>query len=341
MSSPKQDPKVLEDMFYAKRFAFSYSSLNKLSYSPMLFYKHYILGEREDELEKSLVDGRVIHALLLDQDSFSDEFIIAQTKLPSDNVKDVIGKIYARYLLEKISREEEYVRKSLTEYSEDILDELKQKNLYQKMSDELKLSKIINEEGTEYFNFLKDATGKTVIDATTYARCVDVVDTIKRHDCIKRMGLHESNDHLEDVYEELEFVFNMEDDEFPFDLKGIVDNIFVDRKNEVVWINDLKTTSKTIAEFPETVQFYNYWMQAAVYMRAMRYLMSERHPGYNLVFSFIVVDRFNQIYVFEVSDDTMANWEIDLQNKLKEAKYHYESRDYSLPYKFLKSKVIL
>ena len=336
-----QDPRVMEDMFYAKRFAFSYSSLNKLCYSPRLFYKHYVLGEREDELDKSLVDGRVIHTLLLEQDSFSDQFIIAQTKLPSDNVKEVIGKIYARHLLEKVARKEEDVRYSLTQYSEEILEELKDKNLYQKMSDELKLTKIVNEEGVEYFNFLKDATGKTVIDSTTYARCVDVVDILKNHECMKRMGLHPSNNNLEDVYEELEFVFNMDEDDFPFDIKGIIDNVFVDRENETVWINDLKTTSKTIAEFPDTVQFYNYWMQAAIYMRAMRYLMSDRHPGYDVIFSFVVVDKFNQVYVFEVSDDTMANWEIDLQLKLKEAKYHYERRDYSLPYKFLKSKVIL
>lgn len=336
----ERDPRILEDIFYAKRFAFSYSSLNKLCYSPMLFYKHYILGEREEELEKSLVEGRVIHTLLLDQDTFSDNFIIAQTKLPSDNVKDVIGRIYARRLIE-IAAGSDDVRVSLSEYSEEILEELKEKNLYQKMSDELKLTKIINEEGMEYFNFLKQATGKTVIDSATYARCVDVVDIVRKHDCMKRMGLHPSNNRLEDVYQELEFVFNMEDDQFPFDLKGIVDNIFVDRDNETVWVNDLKTTSKTISEFPDTVQFYNYWMQAAVYMRAMRYLMSNRHPGYNLVFSFIVVDKYNQVYVFEVSDDTMTNWEIDLQEKLKEAKYHYEKRDYSLPYKFLKSKVIL
>jgi hypothetical protein len=335
-----QDPRILEDMFYAKRFAFSYSSLNKLLYSPGLFYRHYILGDRDDELDKSLVDGRIIHNLLLDQDTFSDTFVIAQTKLPSDNVKDVIGKVYAKYLLEKKTMVEE-ARSTLTQYSEEILEELKEKNLYQKMSDEIKLGKIINEEGIEYFNFLKEATGKTVIDAATYSRCVEIVDKIKQHECMKRMGLHPSNNRLEDVYQELEFLFNMDDDSFPFDLKGIVDNIFVDRDTQKVWMNDLKTTSKTIAEFPDTVQFYNYWMQAAIYMRAMRYLMANRHPGYDIVFSFIVVDKYGQIYVFEVSDDTMTNWEIDLQDKLKEAKYHYESRDYSLPYRFLKSKVIL
>ena len=73
-----QDPRVLEDMFYAKQFAFSYSSLNKLLHSPGLFYRQYILGDREELMEASVIEGRVIHALLLDQESFSDQFVIAR-----------------------------------------------------------------------------------------------------------------------------------------------------------------------------------------------------------------------------------------------------------------------
>ena len=94
MEKPVLDPKMAEDLFYAKKFAFSYSSLNKLLYAPSVFYKEYVLGLKEDLTDKSLMEGRVIHKLLLDQDTFDEEFVISMSKLPSDNVVDVINRIY-------------------------------------------------------------------------------------------------------------------------------------------------------------------------------------------------------------------------------------------------------
>ena len=333
-----QDPRVLEDMFYAKQFAFSYSSLNKLLHSPGLFYRQYVLGEREELMEASVIEGRVIHSLLLDQDSFDEQFVIAQSKLPSDNVRDVIGRIY------EIHKSEDEKRMELDMYKDEILEILKEKNFYQSIKkDEDRLAKIITEDSQEYFTFLRMSSKKTPISADTYSRCVEVVDSIKNHPCMEIMGMTNNSD-LSHVYNELTVEIDSQFAEFPFGLKGTIDNLFIDVENKTIRINDIKTTSKTIVDFPDTVKYYNYWMQAAMYMRLGRSLMhnlKDEYKEYTLVFSFVVVDKYNQVYVFEVSEETMTNWEIDLQEKLHEAKHHYESRDYSLPYKFLKSKVML
>lgn len=346
----EQDPRILEDEFYAKEFAFSYSSLNKLLYSPSLFYKDYVLGQKEELLDKSLVEGRVIHALLLDQDSFDEQFVIAQEKLPSENVRDVVDKVHTKYeeglsyVKEMVLGAEEYSEKRLSDFKDEILEILKEKNFYQTIKkDEDRLAKIINPETEEYFDFLKLRNGKTVIDVSTYARCVDIVDKLKNHSCMKIMGMS-FNDNLEHVFNEIQIEVDAEFAQFPFGIKGMIDNLYIDVENKTIRVNDLKTTSKTIAEFPETVKFYNYWLQAAIYMRLARSLMhnlKDDYKEYEIVFSFVVIDKYNQIYVFEVSNETMTNWEIDLQEKLKEAKYHYETRNYSLPYAYLKSQVKL
>ncbi len=44
--------------FYENKFYFSYSGLNKLLYSPAMFYSHYVLIEREDGTDAPLVGGR-------------------------------------------------------------------------------------------------------------------------------------------------------------------------------------------------------------------------------------------------------------------------------------------
>jgi hypothetical protein len=58
-------------------------------------------------------------------------------------------------------------------------------------------------------------------------------------------------------------------------------------------------------------------------------------------FSFVVIDKYQQVYEFEVSDDTMKSWITEMETKLNIAQYHYKSRQYDLPYAFATLKVIL
>ena len=71
--------KQSENTFYDKKFYFSYSSLSKLLWNPVAFYHIYVLGLREEKITPSLLNGKVIHALLLSMDVFNDMFIISST----------------------------------------------------------------------------------------------------------------------------------------------------------------------------------------------------------------------------------------------------------------------
>ena len=80
-----------EEEFYAnKDFCFSYSSLNKLLFSPSLFYKDYILKYREVRTDKHLVEGKLIHCLLFEEDKLEEKFSIVPGKTPSDNIRKVL-----------------------------------------------------------------------------------------------------------------------------------------------------------------------------------------------------------------------------------------------------------
>jgi hypothetical protein len=333
-----QDPRVLEDEFYADGFRFSYSSLSKLLYSPPLFYKHYVLKDKDEEVSKSMLEGSIVHCLLFNPEDFERVYTIAQCTVPGENVKDVIDKLHEIRMVEMDDPSISEARNSLAQYESEILDILKEKNLYQKMTDPVKISKIVNETGIEYFSFLMDCLGKTVIDTDTYSKCCEIVEKIKNNPVSKLMGLDDPDDC--EVMSEVEI--STGSDDFPFGLKGQLDNLVIDRKNKLIRINDLKITSKLLTDFPQAVIDYNYWLQAALYSRLAGFVSKATNSeDYTVVFNFVVHDKTGQIYAFEVSQDTMTEWQIDLQEKLHEAKYHYESRDYSLPYKFVKSKVML
>ena len=91
-----KDP-IKEEEFYNGDYKFSYSSLNKLLFSPKLFYKDYILKERELKTDKHLIEGKLLHLMLLQPDKLHDEFSIVPSKIPSDNVRKVLKTLSNRF----------------------------------------------------------------------------------------------------------------------------------------------------------------------------------------------------------------------------------------------------
>ena len=105
--------------------------------------------------------------------------------------------------------------------------------------------------------------------------------------------------------------------------------------------DSLKTTSKSITDFADTVEYYNYWLQAAVYSKLVYENLPEDKQEYIIRFRFIVIDSYDQIYIFNVSIDSMTSWMDDLFNALEAAKHHFSTKNFSLPYEFLVRRVNL
>lgn len=318
--------------FYSKPFYLSYSGLNKLLYSPSLFYRHYILQQRDDKLESYLVDGKVIHCLLLDNGSFDEEFILLPAALPTGNTRTVVDRLY------NVVKETPGLLES---YDAEIISILKEIKLHQALkTDQQRLDKIITEETKSYWEFLKLKGNKTLVDSETLQRCNESVDVLRQNSKVcDLLGLLTNEMDNVKIYNEL-LLFGETDK--AFGIKGVVDNIKIDFDEKVVYINDLKTSGKTITDFKESVEFYNYWAQAAIYDRLVRYKFHESITDeWRIVFNFIVIDKYLQVYPFEVSPETMVNWQLKLENYLNEANWHYEHKDYVLPYQFASGKVML
>ena len=83
-------------------------------------------------------------------------------------------------------------------------------------------------------------------------------------------------------------------------------------------------------------------MQAVIYITLVMKNMKEKVSNYKINFNFVVIDNYDQIYVFDVSNATKADWyslfEVEI---LKIADYHYTNKDYNLPYEFANGNVIL
>lgn len=330
---------IMEKDFYAKPFQFSYSSLNKLLWNPQAFYQMYVLGNREEKTESYLVNGKIIHALLLEADKFNDQFIISPGKLPNDSTRMVIDRVYAHAKELQANGDQ---RTEFTDFSDAVLDVLKDINLHQSLkTDQQRIDKMYTPDAISYWDFLKSKGTKTLIDQETYDFCKTGVDLIKMNPQICNLiGCNVNEFSNKEVYNELPVDCNINGKSFG--LKGIIDNVVVDHDGKTIYINDIKTTSKDLKDFPESIEFYNYWLQAAIYSTiiAIKFInLIDR--GYQLKFHFVVIDKAYQVYPFPVSEVTLNSWFNKLTSVLDKADWHYTNKNYDLPYDFAIGKVVL
>lgn len=327
------------EKFYQKKFYFSYSGLNKLLYSPAMFYNHYVLNQREDSTDPHLVGGRVLHCLLFEPEKYDDYFISLPSKLPSDNPKKIIDNIFKIHL--------GYQNNSLLleDYSQDILTQLLTANLYQNLkTDQQRLDKILTDEHKEYFELLKKSLDKTVVDQPTLDGCKVQVEILKSNKDIRtllQLDKSEEDTHIE-TYNELHI--RVDHDKLPFGLHGVLDNVVVDYEAKIIFINDLKTTGKSIQDFPDAVEYYKYWMQGVIYtiLASDKFLKDKPDAGiWHIQVTFIVIDKYNLVYPFQVSTETMNQWKSNFKSVLEIAQWHYVQKRYDLPYELAVGNVKL
>ncbi len=318
------------EKFYQKKFYFSYSGLNKLLYSPAIFYNHYVLNQREDSTDPHLVGGRVLHCLLFEPEKYDDQFMSLPGKLPTDSQRKIIDNIFRIHI--------GYGNNSLLleDYSTDILTQLLTANLYQSLkTDAQRLEKILTDENKEYFEFLKQGLNKTVVDQPTLDGCKASVEILKSNKEVRALlGLDklEEDDHIE-VHNELHI--KIDHDQLPFGFHGVLDNVVIDNEAKVIFINDLKTTGKSIQDFPDAVEYYKYWIQGVIYLILATDKFLKDKPDrdtWQIQVTFIVIDKYNLVYPFQVSAETMLEWRSNFKGVIHTAKWHYDNKRYDLPY---------
>lgn len=316
-----------EENFYKKKFHFSYSGFNKLLFAPSAFYKHYILNQREDKMEQHLIEGSLLHCLLLEEDKFHDKYVVSPVNLPGDSIKNVVDKVFVKALITN------NLHLSLEELEDDIVQILQDINLYQSLkTDAQRVEKVVTDASISYYNFLASKGDKAVIDEDTLNKVKGYAEIVRSNNKITSLL------NIGGTYSQSEVPLVM-DTRYDFGLRGFVDNINIDHDAKVIYINDLKTSGKMLQDFPETIDYYKYWLQAAVYCRLVRANYSL--GNYKIKFHFIVVDKLTQCYAFEVSTVTLNSWMDKLDEIMKIADYHYTNRKFDLPYEYEVGNVIL
>jgi len=344
VSADEEDKHLLEAAFYGKPFNFSYSSLSRLLLAPNIFYKEYVLQQKEPSTAKHLLEGTLIHFLLLEGNHFNDRFIVTPEHLPSDNSVHVANEIHKIYEV-RVKENPNYRDLVLSDFPDEIDLVLTEINLHQSVKDKDKrLAKVIEPKTEAYFEYLKVKDTKNIIDSTMLDKASLAVERIKSNEKIcELLGMtREPDGNTFGVYNEIELSAPLAG--FPFGLKGIIDNVTIDVVKKEININDFKTSGKALSEFPDTVEYWKYWLQTIVYYKLVTEFFKgvmKDDPEWKINFRFVVFDKYDQLYAYPVSAESLALWEKRFNDALLGAKYHYESKDFTLPYDFAVGNVEL
>lgn len=342
--------------FYQRYTHFSYSAINTLLWNPRVFYRKYVELEEEDSQSEQLIIGKCIHTLILTPEKFEDFFMVSPTNLPTGNTKIVIDKVFKHHkLLCELDGQYTVTPVQITDYEDTILDILKEIDLHQSLTDDKvkpgetgrtgdqkRLDKILTEESINYWNFLINSFKKDVIDLNTYNYCLGAANTIKEDpELSSLLGLDITEFTADrEVYNEVYLESGLKD--YEFGVKGIVDNYVINHTDKIITINDLKTTTKELIKFSDSVDTFRYWLQAAIYMC----LVFKKHEdlieqGYDIRFNFLVIDSNYMTYVFPVKPATMDYWVTKTLDVFKRVHYHYENKKYELPYELCNKLISL
>tara|TARA_Y100000385_G_scaffold291263_1_gene368184 strand:- start:3851 stop:4894 length:1044 start_codon:yes stop_codon:yes gene_type:complete len=325
----------LEEEFYDDEFYLSYSGLNKLLFSPDAFYRHYVLGQKDDTSTQAMIEGSLLHCLLLQPKFFDDYYVLNHEDTPSPAQVGLIKHLYGYY--EQDVKNEAYVREDLSEYSEEILDHLQDIALYQSLKNDTgRLAKVLTPKSEAYFEYLKIADGKTVIDHDVYNHIQEAVEKIKSNPSVMEcLGFFA--DSMNGIETKNELMLAYPDTGYLFGIRGMIDNLVFDPQRKEIRINDLKSSGKNLASFSESIEYYKYWIQAAIYTKLVTkvYLNKPEYNGWKTTYRFVVVDKYCTTGIIKISDDTLLQWMEETHKLLDQANYHFEKRDFKLPYEFL------
>ena len=316
----------------------SASAFKLLLESPKQYYEDYVLGNKEVKKGKHFDEGSLVHCMVLEAHNVNEKFVNMGVPVPSDNTKACIDRLLS---LETESDD-------LDQYHDEILDYLREVNLHQSLVDDKKspfvtgdskrLGKIITDSSKEYFRLMVISRTKVIVDENSWSRCQDKADAIIANPLAFRL-LRET-DEGDQLRYELELKSRHEN--FKYGLKGILDVIKVSKKDKTIYISDVKTTAALLKDFTKSVDAYDYWLQGAIYKLLALAMLGGKIYDYKIVFHFIVVDRNNDVYCFNVSEATMELWMIQLEELINtKINYHIENKDFTLPYEFANNLISL
>ena len=285
--------KVTEEE-YRKSPALSYSTIAR-------FHRDGFdgLDKLFDKIESpSLIFGSMVDVLITGgQEEFDSLFVVAEFPSLPDSQINVI-----KYLFERNS--ENYNK--LSDIPDNLIIAATEVLEFQRNWKPETRSKVIKENGVEYYNLLYISIGKTLISTKDYQDAQECVNALKTHSFTAEFFEPDNPfDKTIEKFYQLKFQGEYEN----IKLRCMADLIIVNHENKTIRPIDLKTSFKKEWNFPSSFIQWCYWIQAQLYWYIIRQNLDNNdiYKDYELLdYQFIVISNNSKIPLVWEYPDTKA-----------------------------------
>jgi hypothetical protein len=333
-----------KEFFYSNldNFKFSYSSLLKLINNPKVFREEYVYGNKDTRTASYFDIGKLIHCMVLEPEMVEKRYIRLLNEMAEGNTKDCVKHVFDYACTNNKG-------KDLTNYSSQILAYLQLVNLHQSLkTDQQRIDKICTEAACEYFEtlFKANTLSLEIVSNDHFIIAMEKAQAIMNDEYSNLLLKHLNKG--DEWVNELELEVPKDKLKTDYGLKGIIDRIKFNNEKKEIFITDIKSSSKTLDEFKDSANKYMYPLQAVIYKKLLESFIEGDIKEWKIYIHFTVVDKFNNVYSFPLSEETLSEHTKLFHNYLGGeytgsgiAQYQITTEQLDLAYKYVTRQVSL
>lgn len=240
-------------------------------------FKQFMDGTLEDDEKKYLRTGSLVHLHSLEPEKFK----VAEVEKPSDAIVAIVDAVHS---LTKIQESEVFgeISDNLSDYSLLIETAVIEAGYQSNWKMETRVSKVI-EQGSAYFKYLveRETSDQILMTSKEFATVMACSASLKTDPLIQPVMFPEDVSEDVEIFREKEIFFEYKG----LQCKAKLDMLIVNHKKETFQIVDLKTTGKSVMNFNESFNMYDYYRQLAFYEIAVHSL----YPTYQQIYDPFIV----------------------------------------------------
>jgi hypothetical protein len=281
--------KFAEVKDYRKLTNVNYTACKDFDESRYKFYKKYVLQQAiEEEKSAASVYGDLVHCLLLNPDDFDMKFArIGSGITPKPQMKAFADNLWEA--TKKAMSESGEVTTSMEHLMEEAFNATAFSPLGERIAFKGKaLADVVErfpKEAEAYYNYKRENFGKDIISEAQYTRAERCVEELQVNPVTKHIfEIRDGKDYT--ILNEVPIAFEYEGHQ----VKALCDKIVISHAEKKVYLYDLKSSGWDIGTFDYNIIKNRYYLQWAMYHKAVEWFMKSEFKDYAIVpMQFIVV----------------------------------------------------
>lgn len=305
-------------------------------------FKRYWDGTLPSLKTSALEFGNLVHLAVLEPHLLN--YVVDKTNTP-DKIRDIVREVYenVKPKADPFNLDAPSINDFIT-YGPAIISACDKLSYGATWREETRLNKVL-EQGGSYFNLLAqaEANEEFVITQSQADRLDSCLAGINRDPVGQSMIYMVSEEYTNGKPNDVEYLNEQEvvwkQDGLSFPLKGKIDRLRIDHKNSEFTVIDLKTTGKSLSQFPDSFEQYHYARQMAAYeIAAAKFVADKFGEGYKPSHRHIIVAVETKgdyrAGKFIIKRKTIDAGRAEYNALLTRLQYHFETGDWVNDYEY-------